>query len=183
MVRAIIAGGAGAITNASEGCEDSRENGISTFNAEACNKNDLIIGISANGRAPFVLSFMEKAKECGCTVAVLVNNRNTEMAKIADISIEALTGAEVIKGSTRMKAGTAQKMILNMFSTAVFVKLRYTWQNYMTHMNPANQKLKMRAVTMVCEILNIPQNAAEGLLISHNWNIHEALLSYTSDSK
>ena len=183
MVRAIIAGGAGAIVNASEGCEDSRENGISAFNAEACNKNDLIIGISANGRAPFVLSFMEKAKECGCTVAALVNNRNTAMAQIADISVEALTGAEVIKGSTRMKAGSSQKMILNMFSTAVFVKLGYTWQNYMTHMNPSNQKLKMRAVTMVCEILNIPQNSAEGLLISHNWNIHEALLSYTSDSK
>lgn len=176
-VKAIIAGGAGAIVNASEGCEDSREGGEAAFNEQVCGENDIVIGISANGRAPFVLSFMEKAKERGCRVAALVNNLNTEMAKIADIAIEALTGAEVIKGSTRMKAGSAQKMILNMFSTAVFVKLGCTWQNYMTHMNPTNQKLRKRAINMVCEILNISQDAAEKLLLSHNWNIHETLLS------
>jgi N-acetylmuramic acid 6-phosphate etherase len=142
----------------------------------------LIIGISAAGRAPFVVAVMESAKENGCKVGALVNNRDTEMAKIADIAIEALTGAEVIKGSTRMKAGSAQKMILNMFSTAVFVKMGCTWQNYMTHMKPSNQKLKKRAIAMVCEIMNIPPAVAEQCLISHNWDIHATLLQCSRNS-
>ena len=180
-VTAVIAGGASAITNASEGCEDSREGGIAAFELQKCTKNDLVIGISAAGRAPFVVAFMEKAKELGCTVGAIVNNLNTDMAKLSDIAIEALTGAEVIKGSTRMKAGSAQKMILNMFSTAVFVKTGCTWQNYMTHMKPSNSKLKKRAISMICEILNIPEACAEELLISHDWDIHASLVSYKRD--
>ena len=180
-VTAVIAGGASAITNASEGCEDSREGGIAAFELQKCTKNDLVIGISAAGRAPFVVSFMEKAKELGCTVGAIVNNLNTDMAKLSDIAIEALTGAEVIKGSTRMKAGSAQKMILNMFSTAVFVKTGCTWQNYMTHMKPSNSKLKKRAISMICEILNIPEACAEELLVSHDWDIHASLVSYKRD--
>ena len=112
-------------------------------------------------------------------LGALVNNLDTEMARLADIAIEALTGAEVIKGSTRMKAGSAQKMILTMFSTAVFIKMGCTWQNYMTHMKPTNQKLKKRAVAMVCEILNIEASVAEKLLLSHDWDIHASLLAYS----
>ena len=177
-VVAVIAGGEKAIVNASEGCEDSREGGEKAFDFLACTEKDLVIGISAAGRAPFVVAFMEKAKKTGCTVGALVNNKNTDMAKIADIAVEALTGAEVIKGSTRMKAGSAQKMILNMFSTAVFVKSGYTWQNYMTHMNPSNSKLKKRAVSMVCEILGVAEQAAQSLLEAHDWDIHKSLLDY-----
>lgn len=179
LVTAVIAGGAGAIVNASEGCEDSREQGIEAFESQNCRQQDLIIGISAAGRAPFVLAFMEKAKEQGCKIGAIVNNTDTEMAKIADIAIEALTGAEVIKGSTRMKAGSAQKMILNMFSTAVFVKMGCTWQNYMTHMKPTNSKLKKRAAAMLCEILHIQPDAAQQLLMAHNWDIHTALIRYS----
>ena len=182
-ITAVIAGGEKAITNASEGCEDNRQAGVAAFENQNCTKNDLIIGISAAGRAPFVVAFMEKAKECGCKVGAIVNNLDTEMADLSDIAIEALTGAEVIKGSTRMKAGSAQKMILNMFSTAVFVKMGCTWQNYMTHMNPSNIKLKKRAVAMICEILKIGENEAEELLVSRDWNIHEALFNATRNSK
>lgn len=180
LVTAVIAGGARAIVNASEGCEDSREGGITAFEEQNCTEKDLIIGISANGRAPFVVAFMEEAKKHGCKVGAIVNNRSTEMAKIADVTVEALTGAEVIKGSTRMKAGSAQKMILNMFSTAVFVKTGCTWQNYMTRMKPSNQKLRKRAIAMVCEILNVEEAIAEELLISHDWDIHASLLDYSS---
>ena len=182
LVTAVIAGGNGAITDASEGCEDSYEGGIEAFRKQNCNEHDLIIGISAAGRAPFVKGFMETAKEYGCRTAAIVNNTDTDMAKIADIAVEALTGAEAIKGSTRMKAGCAQKMILTMFSTAVFIKMGRTWQNYMVHMKPSNSKLKKRAVVMVCEILGIHEDAAEHLLISHNWEIHEALLDYTKQT-
>jgi len=182
-VTAIIAGGAKAIANASEGCEDSHENGISAFLEQNCTDKDLIVGISAAGRAPFVVAFMEKAKELGCKLVALVNNKDTEMARIADIAIEALTGAEVIKGSTRMKAGSSQKMILNMFSTAVFVKLGYTWQNYMVRMNPSNSKLKKRAVSMVCEILGIEPYAAETLLKAHEWDIHKTLIDFRQENR
>lgn len=182
-ITAVIAGGEKAITNASEGCEDNREAGIAAFENLKCTENDLIIGISAAGRAPFVVAFMEKAGERGCKVGAIVNNLDTEMSKLSDITIEALTGAEVIKGSTRMKAGSAQKMILNMFSTAVFVKMGYTWQNYMTHMKPSNSKLKKRAVAMICEILKIKKDKAEELLVSHDWDIHTSLVSHKNNNK
>ena len=124
---------------------------------------------------------LEKAKERGCKVAALVNNLDTEMSKIADIVVEALTGAEVIKGSTRMKAGTSQKMILNMFSTAVCVKMGYTWKNYMVRMKPSNTKLKKRAISMVCEILDIKPSYAEELLIAHDFDIHATLVDYSKE--
>ena len=177
-VVAVIAGGAPAITNASESCEDSREGGARALEALNCSRNDLVIGISAAGRAPFVVSFMEKAREKGAKTCAIVNNLGTQMAEIADIAIEALTGAEVIKGSTRMKAGTSQKMILNMFSTAVFVKSGYTWQNYMTNMNPSNIKLRKRAISMLCEILNLEESFAEELLVKNGWNIRKAIVGY-----
>ena len=181
LVTAVIAGGEGAIVNASEGCEDSRENGVAAFERLNCSEKDMVIGISAAGRAPFVVAFMEQAKALGCRTGAIVNNLETDMAKIADIAIEALTGAEVIKGSTRMKAGSAQKMILNMFSTAVFVKMGCTWQNYMTHMKPTNSKLRKRAVAMICEILDLQEDAAQQLLESHNWDIHDSLIRYHAD--
>lgn len=140
-------------------------------------KDDLVIGISAAGRAPFVLAFMKKAKETGCVVGALVNNENTEMAKLADIAVETLTGAEAVKGSTRMKAGTSQKMILNMFSIALFIKMGCTYQNYMVNMIPNNIKLRARAVSMLCDILEVSPAEAEGLLKETNWDIKSALKS------
>lgn len=175
VVNAVIAGGAKAMVNAQEGCEDSRERGVQAFEEEGVTANDLVIGISAAGRAPFVLAFMEKAKETGCIVGALVNNEDTEMAKLADIAVETLTGAEAIKGSTRMKAGTSQKLILNMFSTALFVKSGYTHQNYMINMIPSNKKLRARAVSMVTDILGVTPTEAEALLLETNWDIRSAL--------
>ncbi len=174
-VRAVIAGGHGAIVNASEGCEDDCARGIEAFHAENCTENDLIIGISAAGRAPFVLAFMEEAKKLGCTVGAIVNNPHTEMAELADITVEALTGAEAIKGSTRLKGGSSQKMILNMFSTALFIKLGCTYKNYMVNMTPSNSKLRRRAVNMLVEILETDENRAQNLLEKHDWSIKNAL--------
>lgn len=176
-VTAVIAGGEKAVVNALEGCEDSREKGIEAFVNAGVTQKDLVIGISAAGRAPFVLAFMEKGKEIGCTVAALVNNENTEMAKLADIAVETLTGAEAIKGSTRMKAGTSQKMILNMFSTALFIRMGCTYQNYMVNMIPNNIKLRGRAVNMLVEILEVTSEKAEKLLEEHNWDIKAAIKS------
>ena len=135
----------------------------------------MVVGISAAGRAPFVLAFMEKAKEIGCTVCAIVNNERTEMAQLADIAIETLTGAEVIKGSTRMKAGTSLKLVLNMFSTAMFVRMGCTYQNYMINMKPINTKLRGRAASMVSDILEIETEEAIRLLEKHDWNIKETI--------
>ena len=171
LVTAVIAGGAKAVVNALEGCEDSREKGIEAFDNAGVKKGDLVIGISAAGRAPFVLAFMEKSKEAGCTVAAIVNNENTEMAALAHIAVETLTGAEAIKGSTRLKAGTSQKMILNMFSTALFIRMGCTYRNYMVNMIPNNTKLRGRAVAMLVDILEIDASAAQKLLEERNWDL------------
>ncbi len=175
LITAVIAGGANAMINASEGCEDSRENGMLAFAEHGVTGRDFVIGISAAGRAPFVLAFMEKAKEIGCTVAAIVNNEHTEMAAMADLAVETLTGAEAITGSTRMKAGTSQKMILNMFSTAVFVKLGCTYQNYMVNMIPNNRKLRARAVEMLTDILQTDHESAQALLEENAWNVKEVI--------
>jgi len=178
LVNAVIAGGIGAMINASEGCEDSREQGVKAFENANITEKDLVIGISAAGRAPFVLAFMEKSKALGCTVGAIVNNEDTEMAKIAHIPVVTLTGAEAIKGSTRMKAGTSQKMILNMFSTALFIKMGCTYQNYMVNMIPSNQKLRTRAVSMLCDILETNPQQAQRLLESAGWNIRTVIDDY-----
>jgi len=178
LIRAVIAGGEKAITHASEGCEDNRERGIEAFDEIGCRSGDMVIGISAAGRAPFVLAFIEKAKDSGCVVGAITNNVNTPMAAIADIAVEALTGAEVIKGSTRMKAGSSQKMILNMFSTAVFIKLGCTYRNYMVNMTPTNDKLRERAVSMLSDITGLDKDSAKEILIKNYWNIRAALKQY-----
>ena len=177
LVNAVIAGGAKAMVNASEGCEDSRERGEQAFAEYGVCEKDMVIGISAAGRPPFVLAFMGKAKELGCTVCAVVNNENTEMARISDIAIETLTGAEAIKGSTRMKAGTSQKMILNMFSTALFIQMGCTYQNYMVNMIPNNTKLRARAVSMVADIMQTDANTATELLEANDWDIKKVINS------
>ncbi len=174
-IRAVIAGGSKAIVIASEGCEDSVEKGAAAFCENGCTGKDFVIGISAAGRAPFVLSFMNEAKKNGCTVGALVNNLNTEMAEAADIAVELLTGAEAIKGSTRMKAGTSQKLTLNMFSTAVCIKLGCTYRNYMVNMIPSNSKLRKRAATMICELTGMKDEDAVQLLEKHSYDIRAAL--------
>ncbi len=178
VVKAVIAGGAGAVVNASEGCEDDVLKGEEAFENAGCNTGDIVIGISASGNAPFVCAFLKKAKEKGCITGAIVNNEDTKLEKIADITVAALTGAEAIKGSTRMKAGTSQKMILNMFSTAVFVKMGYVYQNYMVNMTVSNIKLKNRAIVMVSDITGLEYEKAEALLAENNWVIREAIYKY-----
>ena len=178
LVQAIIAGGMKAVVNPYEGCEDNRERGIEAFQSAGIRAGDMVIGISAAGRPPFVLAFMERAKAEGCTVCAVVNNEGTEMARIADIAVETLTGAEVIKGSTRMKAGTSQKLILNMFSTAMFIKMGCTHQNYMVNMIPVNTKLRARAVSMVSDILSVDGALAQSLLEQNDWNIKATIKAY-----
>ena len=182
-IKAVIAGGVSAMIDASEGCEDDVERGIQAFDQTGAKAGDLAIGISAAGRAPFVCAFMKRAKEKGLKVGAIVNNENTLMSQIADITIMALTGAEAIKGSTRMKAGTSQKMILNMFSTAVMIRLGNTYKNFMVNMQPTNEKLRKRAVSMLVEILSIEEEKAKELLLENKWSIKESIKQFYSNNK
>lgn len=175
---AVIAGGKEAVFRAAEGCEDSRERGIAAFDEAHCKSGDLVIGISVSGQAPFVCAFMQQAKKAGCTVGAIVNNEDCPMDKIADIVIMADTGAEAIKGSTRMKGGTAQKLILNMFSTAVCINMGYVYKNYMVNMQVSNSKLRKRAISMIEEITCVSADRAEKLLEDNNWIVRDALEAY-----
>ena len=174
---AVIAGGTGAIVNASEGCEDSMDKGRETFHEKQITQKDLVIGISASGKAPFVLAFLKEARNAGCSTGAIVNNPDTSMTELADITVTACTGPEVIKGSTRMKAGTAQKLILNMFSTAVCIRLGCVYRNFMVNMKVSNDKLKKRAVDMVTEITGLDAEKAELCLKKSNWSVKEAISS------
>lgn len=175
---AVMSGGHDAVFRAAEGAEDSREAGAAAFRENNCCAGDFIIGISVSGQAPYVVAFMEEAKKAGCTVAALVNNEGAPMTKIADLVVFADTGAEVIKGSTRMKGGTSQKMILNMFSTAVCIKLGCVYKNYMVNMKPTNSKLRRRSVAMVEEITGVSEQEAERLLDRSGWSIRDAVEGY-----
>lgn len=172
---AVIAGGKEAVFRAAEGCEDSREKGVAAFSDLKCKSGDFVIGLSVSGQAPFVCAFMEEAKKNGCVVGAIVNNRDCPMDKIADITVFADTGAEAIKGSTRMKGGTSQKLILNMFSTAVCIKLGYVYKNFMVNMKVSNSKLERRAVAMIVEITEVSETEAKEFLVKNDWVIRDAI--------
>ncbi|MDF2722931.1 MAG: murQ [Paenibacillus sp.] len=149
LVVGIIAGGTYAIQNAVEGAEDD-ENGGS---ADVVNMNvtaaDVVVGISASGRTPYVVGAMKKALDLGCTVVGIANNRGSVMGSYASIMIEAEVGPEAILGSTRMKAGTAQKLILNMLTTASMVSSGKVYDNLMVDMKSSNEKLIKRAKRLI----------------------------------
>ena len=174
-VIATMAGGKDAMFNASENKEDSYEDGWLEAKSLNVTAKDTVIGVSANGNAQFCLGFMAYGKECGAKTVALTNNVGTKMAAVADYPIEILTGAEVVKGSTRMKAGTAQKMVLNMFSTTLFIKTGYVISNLMVNMNTNNVKLRNRAVSMLSILTDKPEEECRTLLENNNWSIKEAL--------
>lgn len=149
MVQGIIAGGDKAIREAVEGAEDSYELGVSDVTAYGVRPEDVLVGIAASGRTPYVLGAMTRAREIGATVIGISNNERSPMGDIADLMIEAVVGPEVIMGSTRMKAGTAQKLILNMLTTASMVKVGKVYDNLMVDLQPSNGKLVDRAKRII----------------------------------
>lgn len=145
MVQGIIAGGFTAIKNPVEGAEDSQELGAREMEENVIGKNDVVIGIAASGRTPYVLGAMKKARELGAVVIGLCNNNDTPMTGLAHLMLEAVVGPEVILGSTRMKAGTSQKLILNMITTTSMVRIGKVYDNLMVDLHLSNEKLIYRA--------------------------------------
>lgn len=129
------------------------------------------MGISASGGASYVLGAMEQAKLLGCTTIALTCNENSPIDQAGDIRICTDTGPEVITGSTRMKAGTAQKLVLNMLSTGAMIKTGRVYENLMINLSPSNKKLKARMISIVMELLDCDSKKAENLLNTYQWNI------------
>lgn len=150
MVQGLIAGGYSAIFKAVEGAEDSRELGAQDMKNIKFNSGDVLVGIAASGRTPYVLGCMEYAKAIGAATVAVTCCPGSILDCFADIGIAPAPGPEVVTGSTRMKSGTAQKMVLNMLSTGAMIKLGKVYGNLMVDVKPSNEKLIRRCVTIVC---------------------------------
>jgi len=164
----LIAGGKKAFIKAVEGAEDSKELAIEDLNNLKINKNDLIIGIAASGRTPYVIGGLEYARKIGCKTASIACNNNAEISKYATIAIEVIPGPEVLTGSTRLKAGTSQKLILNMISTGAMIKIGKAYSNLMVDVVPTNEKLHVRAENIVMEATGCTREIAKEKLIECN---------------
>jgi N-acetylmuramic acid 6-phosphate etherase len=170
MVQGIIAGGYEAVFRAIEGAEDSEEMGKQVIYDKNITDKDVLIGITASGQAPFVLGAVREAKKIGAVTIGISNNYDSLLKKEADIEITPIVGPEVIMGSTRMKAGTSQKLILNMISTAVMVKLGKVYGNLMVDLKPTNTKLKDRCIRIVTYAAGVDRATAEEYLDKSNYN-------------
>lgn len=182
VVVGLIAGGDGALRNAAENAEDSYEAGVRDLSAYELTANDSVIGISAAGGAQYVIGAITYAKEQGALTIALTCNAGTPVELLTDISIHPDTGAEVITGSTRMKAGSAHKMILNMISTAVMVKQGYVYENMMINLKPTNVKLRDRMIRIVSDILGTPYEVSEKLLEENGFVISNAVEAYRKNN-
>lgn len=159
-VMCLMAGGDKAFTKAVEGAEDdivASRNDLININL---NSKDIVIGIAASGRTPYVISACEYAKSIGTKTGCIVTSPNSKLSEIVDYKVEAITGSEVITGSTRMKSGTAQKLICNMISTTAMIKLGHVYQNLMIDVVATNKKLESRSVNIIKEVTGVDDNIA-----------------------
>ena len=168
MVTGIIAGGDHALRFSVEGVEDSPKQAKEDLIKHHLSKNDFVIGIAASGRTPYAIGGVEYANELGCKTGCITTSADSEIAKVALYPIEAITGAEPLTGSTRMKSGTAQKLILNMITTASMVKIGKVYENLMIDVQMSNNKLVSRAQRIVMEVTGASQEVAEEYLNRYN---------------
>ncbi|MFB5267916.1 N-acetylmuramic acid 6-phosphate etherase [Paenibacillus enshidis] len=152
MVQGVIAGGDEAIRMAVEGAEDSVEQGMKDLEKLNLSDKDIVLGVAASGRTPYVIGGLQYAARVGAATASLACNKDAEISNYAEYPIEIITGPEVLTGSTRLKAGTAQKMVLNMISTAAMIGIGKTYSNLMVDVQPTNEKLIVRAKSMIREM-------------------------------
>lgn len=181
VVVGLIAGGESAFIKAVEGAEDSRELGRQDLERIGLTAKDMVIGVAASGRTPYVIYALRYAREVGCRTAVVTCNRNSEMAKESDIAIEPVLGPEVLTGSTRLKAGTAQKMILNMISTGSMVGVGKAYQNLMVDVMQTNEKLVVRAENIVMEATGCERELAREMLQKAGGSVKTAITGILLD--
>jgi len=173
-VQAVIAGGERALSHAIEGAEDQPERAIWELRERGLSAGDVVLAISASGRTPFTLGSLDAAHEAGARRIALTCNPNSPLAEAAEISIAPQVGPEVIAGSTRMKGGLAQKMVLTLLSTTVMVRLGHVSGNLMSNLMPASQKLRERAVRIVMQMGRLDEPRARALLEACDGDVTEA---------
>jgi N-acetylmuramic acid 6-phosphate etherase len=173
---ALMAGGAGAFVHAAEGAEDDGPAALAALDAVGMGAGDVVIGLAASGRTPFVVAGLDHARATGALTIAIGNNPDGAITRSAEIALTAATGAEALAGSTRMKAGTAQKALLNCLSTGIFVRLGYVYRGRMVEMRPTNVKLTIRAVQMVAELAGVDGPQATEALARADGSIKLALV-------
>lgn len=178
IIKGIIAGGDKALRVAIEGIEDNMEQAVADLKNENLNEHDVVVGITASGSTPYVISALDYARKIGAKTVGIACNPSSKLRPYSDVCIEIVVGPEVIAGSTRLKAGTAQKMVLNMLSTASMVKLGKTYKNIMVDLQITNNKLKRRAVKILKSLTKLNDDKAEIVLKQNNWNLKEAVVMY-----
>lgn len=177
LVVALIAGGKRAITESVEGAEDEYELGARQVVELKVTRNDSVIGVAASGGTPYVLGGIDEARKCGALIVSVACNRPSKLEESADIGIAPLVGPEVIAGSTRLKAGTAQKLVLNMISTGVMIKLGKTFGNLMVDVQTTNSKLRDRARHIVAQACDISLERSAQILEASNGEVKAAIVS------
>lgn len=174
QVQAIIAGGAAAVFRSQEGAEDARDTGVAELKARRLTKKDVVCGIAASGQTPFVLAGLDYARDLGAGTILLTCNPKRSIRVPVDVAIDLPTGPEIVTGSTRMKAGTATKLVLNMLSTIAMVKLGRVKDNLMVNVQATNDKLRARAVRLVQALTERKAEDAQAALESHGWRVTAA---------
>lgn len=175
QIFAVIAGGPKAVVAPCEGAEDDVDAGALAMDTAGIGPLDTVIGIASSGRTPFVIAAVTRARARGALTVALTCNTGTPLAAAAAYPIEVIVGPEVVAGSTRLKAGTAQKLVLNMFSTIVMVQLGKTYGNLMVDVKPTNVKLRERALRMVQEITGVARAEAQDALAANNNSVKQTI--------
>jgi N-acetylmuramic acid 6-phosphate etherase len=175
-VLAVVAGGDKAAAKAMERVEDDREMAIRDLESQDLRPEDAVVGLTASGRTPYAISAIQYASDIGCSTVGICNNPGSELAETAQIGIEVITGPEVLTGSTRLKAGTSQKLVLNMLSTAAFTRLGKVYENLMVDVQATNEKLRSRARRIVCEAIGVGEEHAGELLLVAEGSVKLAIV-------
>lgn len=176
LVQGYIAGGDVALRTAVEGCEDDPDAGAELVASLSLTEHDVVVGITASGTAPYVVGAVTAAKEVGAATIAVVNNEGTPLSRLCDVTIAPVVGPEVILGSTRMKSGTAQKLVLNMLSTGTMIRMGKVYGNLMVDVHVSNRKLHDRAVRIVCRAAQVEPDTAQAALESAGMNVKTAIL-------
>ena len=180
MVKGIIAGGERALRHPIEGAEDSKTHAVVDLQTIQFSSQDVLVGIAASGRTPYVIGALEYAKSLGSVTVSIASNPNSAMANIVDIAIDTVVGPEVLTGSSRLKSGTAQKLVLNMLTTASMILMGKCYQNLMVDVQASNEKLKARAIRIVMQATDCDKALAEETLKQADQNAKLAIMMILS---
>ena len=180
MVKGIIAGGERALRHPIEGAEDSKAQAVVDLQTIHFSSKDVLVGIAASGRTPYVIGALEYAKSLGSVTVSIASNPNSAMANIVDIVIDTVVGPEVLTGSSRLKSGTAQKLVLNMLTTASMILMGKCYQNLMVDVQASNEKLKARAIRIVTQATDCDKALAEETLKQADQNAKLAIMMILS---